>query len=658
MAKQVLIIEDDDGVGRAMAELLAGFGDVTAVIAKNGAAAVEKFGQATYDLVTLDMLLPGGMDGYKVAEAIRERSGNVPIVVVSGFVKDPKVQKDLQTRFNVKAILQKPLKPDEARSIFSSALGVSSASGSNPVATPEQSGPMRLEGFTVGLDEWPVPMLFGELVRRKAEGVLDLTRGNTRKRFYFQRGFFRYATSNVKAETISGLLEAKGVPAAKISEAMARAKQDGVMITDALVEQRLLAERDVNPLLVTQTEEVATTALGWTEGTATFKPSVVDAGPEGRANPVIVALKGLKRLSTPEQARDVLSQQGKAILERTPEFERELFTIRGLFTGEAVTPSINGKLTIAELLARAKPPDLVLLQGLFATGLARVKGQMPPVLRSRAASDSGPIPTSQAARPATLSNKRHSPEEQEARRTIQAEHKRLQGAATHYQVLGVDSRTDAASIKTAYFGKARTFHADSFAGLDLGDAQPLLEDVFKRITEANRILSSEDERATYDLILSNKAKGLPTSVEQIMQAEATFQRGEGSRKAGRLRDAEKLYREAVALNAGAANYLLQLAMVVHQLQGKSAAAEVLDLLDKSLKIKQDSLAALVLKGQLLVDAGNAKEALELGRRVIGIQAGFPGAMELIKSAKAVLAGGGGEGEKGGLLGKLFGGKGK
>ena len=300
-----------------------------------------------------------------------------------------------------------------------------------------------------------------------------------------------------------------------------------------------------------------------------------------------------------------------------------------------------------------------MLQGLFATGLARVKGQMPVSLGARPAESSGPHSTG-ASRPTTATlNRKHTSEEQDARKLLQAEHKRLEGASTHYQVLGVDSRTDAAGIKSAYFGKARQFHADSFAGLELGDAQPLLEEVFKRITEANRVLSSEDERATYDLILSNKAKGLPTSVEQIMQAEANFQRAEGSRKAGRLKDAEKLYREAVTLNAGEANYMFQLALVVQQLQGKSGAAEVLELLDKSLKIKQDNLAALVLKGQLLLDAGKNKEALEIGRHVMGVRADFPGAMDLIKAAKAAPAGGGAaEGEKGGLFGKLFGGKGK
>ncbi len=139
---------------------------------------------------------------------------------------------------------------------------------------------------------------------------------------------------------------------------------------------------------------------------------------------------------------------------------------------------------------------------------------------------------------------------------------------------------------------------------------------------------------------------------------ATFQRGEGSRKAGRLKEAEKLYREAVALNAGEAHYLFALANAVAQMQGKAGHKEALELLDKSLKLKQDNKAAMLLRGQLLLEAGDAKLALEVGRSIINLEAGYNGAMDLVKAAKAAMASGPATTEKGGLFGKLFGSKGK
>jgi CheY-like chemotaxis protein/tetratricopeptide (TPR) repeat protein len=668
LAKQVLIIEDDDAVAKAVAEVCAGLGEVEVALAKTGSAGVDKFGQQAFDLVMLDILLPGNLDGYKVAEALRDKPGGaeVPIVVMSGFVKDPKVQKELQARFALKALLLKPLKPDDVRLAVAGALGLARPlSNPTPVAplAAEAAAP-KAESFVADLRELTVPELFGELFRRKAEGALDLTRGQTKKRFYLQRGWFRYGTSNVRAETLSGILPSRGVPEARVAEAMARAKSEGIAVTDALVELRVITERDVPALLANQTEEVAITALGWPDGKASFKAQVVDSGPEGRANPVMCVLKGLKRTGTAEQSRAALEPQRNAVLERTPELERELFAVRGLFAGETMTAAINGKLKVGELLGRAKDIDAQLLHALVACGLARVKGAAPMHLgAARPTTEPGTpafVPGG-GARPQTSSlRKQHSPIEEQARQQVFGEQRRLAAAADHYQVLGVPRGADAATIKTAYFKLARAFHADSFAGMDLGDAAPALEEVFKRVTEANRVLSHEEERTTYNLILENKAKGLPTSVEQVMQAEATFQRAESARKAGRLKDAEKLYREAVAQNAGEANFLLSLATAVHQMYGKASDAEVLDLLDKCLKIKQDSLPAMLLRGQLLLNGGEFKPALEIGRKILGIQADYPGAMELIKQAKAGVAGGPGApgSEKGGLLGKLFGGKGK
>lgn len=659
----MLIIEDDDAVAKAIGEVCASLGEVEVTFAKNGAAALEKVSAQSFDLITLDILLPGGMDGYKVAESIRDKDGQVPIVVMSGFVKDPKVQKNLQTSYGVRAILQKPLKPDELRAALGPALGVRTVSGSLPALAPEAAPQQeRLGAFQLSLSDVPAPALLCELYRQKAEGVLDLTRGNTKKRFYLQRGFFRYATSNVRGETLPGILAAKGVPEAKIQAAMQRARDEGLALTEALVSARLIAERDVGPLLVTQTEEVAATALTWADGQAVFRPSAVDSGPEGRANPVMCVLKGLKRLVGAEQARAELKQQAASTPERTPELDRELFAIRNLFPGEAITPALNGRFTVGDLLGRAKDIDVQLLHAALACGLARPKGAAPLSLAgarpvTRGAGTPGE-PMSAVPRPVTASRRRLTADEEAVREQIFAEQKRLDAAKTHYAVLGVPQSADAQAIKNSYFRLARTWHADAFSGMELGDAAPVLEEIFRRVSEANKILSDAEERTTYDHVLAQQAKGIPTDPGQIMLAESTFSRGEGARKAGRLRDAEKLYREALGIYPANHTYLFALAGAVHQLKGPAGAAEVADLLDKSLNLKQDFLEALLLRGQLYLEAGNSKQALELARKITGISAQYPGAMDLLRNAKMAGREGGGEGEKGGLFGKLFGGKGK
>jgi CheY-like chemotaxis protein len=82
--KRVLVVDDDDLV-RALEERLLsreGF-DVTS--AADGAAALELIGGQQFDLVLLDVAMPG-VDGFEVARALRrdERHRRTPVILVSG----------------------------------------------------------------------------------------------------------------------------------------------------------------------------------------------------------------------------------------------------------------------------------------------------------------------------------------------------------------------------------------------------------------------------------------------------------------------------------------------------------------------------------------------------------------------------------------------
>jgi CheY-like chemotaxis protein/tetratricopeptide (TPR) repeat protein len=654
LAKQVLIIEDDESVAKIVAEACAALG-AEAITAKTGADGLAKFNQGSFALLVLDILLPGGMDGLKVAEGIRAASGggNLPIVVMSGFMKDPKAQRDLQTRYRVKTFLPKPLKPDDLASALSGALGLERrpSTGTLP-AVGGAEVPARIDSFSADLRTRPVGRLFTDLYRGKAEGVLDLVRGNTKKRFYLQRGFFRYATSNVRAETLTGILPARGVPEARVNAATVQAKEQGIALTEALVQMQVVAEKDIAGLLTQQTEEVAATALVWTDGTATFRAQPANTGPEGRANPVMCVLKGFKRLMPVAQARRELDAQKGAVLERTSDFDRELFAIRALFAGEVVSASINGRMTVGELVAKGKDLDVQLMHALLAGGLVRIKGAAPtPGQPMRA--------VTAPARPLSTGAQRGTADEQAARMNILSEAERLDRASNHYQVLGVGPGADAGVIKGAYLRLARSFHVDGFSGLALGDVQPVLEEIFKRISEANTALGEPDRRAEYDVYLDRKAKGLPTDVGEVLQAEATYQRGLMARKAGRPKDAERLFRESLAANPGEASVLLELARTVLQLNPQAGAREARELLDKAVQLRQDFIPAMLLRGQLLLAAGDAKQALDIGRSIIQVQANNPEAMDLLRQAKGQVVGGGAaEAKGGGLLGKFFGGKSK
>jgi curved DNA-binding protein CbpA len=76
--------------------------------------------------------------------------------------------------------------------------------------------------------------------------------------------------------------------------------------------------------------------------------------------------------------------------------------------------------------------------------------------------------------------------------------------ATYYEILGVLHIADAAAIREAFHEFALAFHPD--AQLDLEpEARSVVTRIFQRGVEAYRVLSSDDERARYDLTL---AKGM------------------------------------------------------------------------------------------------------------------------------------------------------
>ncbi|OUN20137.1 response regulator transcription factor [Pseudoflavonifractor sp. An85] len=77
----ILIVEDEENISRMIAATLemAGY---TCHICADGAKAVEQVDPAVYDLVLLDIMLPG-LDGFQVMEQVR--SSGVPVIFLSAM---------------------------------------------------------------------------------------------------------------------------------------------------------------------------------------------------------------------------------------------------------------------------------------------------------------------------------------------------------------------------------------------------------------------------------------------------------------------------------------------------------------------------------------------------------------------------------------------
>jgi DNA-binding response OmpR family regulator len=78
--KHILIVDDDAGITESLSTLLKEKYNVT--VASNGFAAIDKLKGHDFDLILLDLLMPG-LDGAGFVHALRDRGNTTPILLIS-----------------------------------------------------------------------------------------------------------------------------------------------------------------------------------------------------------------------------------------------------------------------------------------------------------------------------------------------------------------------------------------------------------------------------------------------------------------------------------------------------------------------------------------------------------------------------------------------
>ncbi len=83
---RILVVEDQDSIRRMIEALIQARGyEVTAVA--NGAKAIDVVMTQKFDLVLLDLMLPGQYDGFEVCQRLKNDPGTrlVPVVIISAL---------------------------------------------------------------------------------------------------------------------------------------------------------------------------------------------------------------------------------------------------------------------------------------------------------------------------------------------------------------------------------------------------------------------------------------------------------------------------------------------------------------------------------------------------------------------------------------------
>ena len=83
---RILVVEDQDSI-RRMIEALVQARGYGVVAVPNGTKAIDAAMTQAFDLVLLDLMLPGQYDGFEVCKRLKSdpKSRNVPVVIISAL---------------------------------------------------------------------------------------------------------------------------------------------------------------------------------------------------------------------------------------------------------------------------------------------------------------------------------------------------------------------------------------------------------------------------------------------------------------------------------------------------------------------------------------------------------------------------------------------
>ncbi len=116
---QVLIVEDEALVGRELKEVFQAIGCQVSAVVPSGEEALAQLSRRRSDLVLMDIVLRGKMDGIETAKEIRSRWA-VPVVFLTAFAD--KSMHDLALMTQPAAILYKPVTQEQLRQALNRAL--------------------------------------------------------------------------------------------------------------------------------------------------------------------------------------------------------------------------------------------------------------------------------------------------------------------------------------------------------------------------------------------------------------------------------------------------------------------------------------------------------------------------------------------------------
>lgn len=193
----------------------------------------------------------------------------------------------------------------------------------------------------------------------------------------------------------------------------------------------------------------------------------------------------------------------------------------------------------------------------------------------------------------------------------------------YYNVLDLTTNCSFDEIKKRYIEKVKHYHPDKYIHMGLSkELMSKVNEIFQLIQVAYETLSNPESRKNYDAIISSTAvSDAMKKSSDILNAEIAFKKGEFLFKKRNYIEAEKYFRQAVALYDKEPEYIISLAVTLMFLKGDNSNGfneESKSLLEKAVYMNPYFDKAYHYLGIWNKLNGNTKEAVLYFKKAIEI----------------------------------------
>jgi DNA-binding response OmpR family regulator/tetratricopeptide (TPR) repeat protein len=669
---KVLIIDDNQKVSDLIAKFLTRKG-LTAYIARDGISAVRSFMADSYDLLLVNRELTM-MHGDELCSKIRntDRGKDVPIVMMSGFVKDQADIEVLQQNLRLAGFLAKPFTSEILLSMISSILG------STPSA-PRVPAPPALQALKGSLDRTPFEQVLFFLARKKATGILTVTREPVTRTVVLVRGAAADLHISSEDSDFGDYLAAKNlIERSELREYKERRNQEGSDQRDLFVKMGCLTPGQFQEEHRSFLQERLVECFSWRTGSVLFEPSpsVLKTVPSATVLMPALFYRGFHATTCADAVRAFVDEQGNRFPVRTAEFFEYQNHLAAEAQARETLDLCDGRKTCSEILGSVDAEEAaILLYTLYYLKAltfsdTRPDAALPPPFPVREPAKRQAVKETElfedlrgelseladevgSLEPAAATPSAAPPQADGLTALEEDLKKRWQEIKdkNYYEMFGMMQKNFSfEKMKKAYFELTRTYGPEKFFASS-GDIMSLAEAMLSKISNAYDTLSNVVSKESYDELLASQEQVPEGADDKKFYEQIQFQSGKVFVEQGQYESAEKAFTNCVNLDPDRAEYLAYLALAIYQNpanRGDAAAVRrAKDTVNRSLQLGKLSIA-YALKGTMYLDEGGLNFAEAEFNKALRLNPNNKTALKKLEFIKAKR-----EEEKKGIFQRMF-----